>query len=248
MRGLFKGAMLMVLALAPAACSSTTDRIAKIGSAPKLSPISNPRGSAGYRPVRMPMPTPTVVHYKPNSLWRTGERSFFKDQRARKVGDILTIQVRVTDSANINNETERTRSGSNALGAGGTIGALASKVLLPSGVSTDAIVDTKSSSGSKGTGSVTRKEELTTNIAAVVMQVLPNGNMVVEGRQEIRVNYEIREMVIAGVIRPEDIGAENTIDSSKIAEARISYGGRGQITDVQQPRYGQQLLDILLPF
>ena len=101
---------------------------------------------------------------------------------------------------------------------------------------------------SEGAGSVNRSETLATNVAAVVTQNLPNGNLVIEGKQEIRVNFEVRELIVAGVIRPEDIESDNTIESTKIAQARIAYGGRGQITDVQQPRYGQQVMDILLPF
>ena len=105
-----------------------------------------------------------------------------------------------------------------------------------------------SNASSEGKGSVDRSEALQTNVAAVVTQLLPNGNLVVEGRQEIRVNFEIRELIVAGVVRPEDIESDNTINSTKIAQARIAYGGRGQITDVQQPRYGQQVLDVILPF
>jgi flagellar L-ring protein precursor FlgH len=105
-----------------------------------------------------------------------------------------------------------------------------------------------SAASSEGKGNVDRKEELSTNVAGVVTQLLPNGNMVIEGRQEVRVNFEIRELIVAGIVRPEDIESDNTIDSTKIAQARIAYGGRGQITDVQQPRYGQQVMDILLPF
>ena len=123
--------------------------------------------------------------------------------------------------------------------------------IFPSGLSCAVgtrIFTGDSSSSSDGKGSVNRSEALVTNVAGVVTQVLPNGNLVVEGKQEVRVNYEIRELIVAGIVRPEDIQSDNTIDSTKIAEARIAYGGRGQITDVQQPRYGQQVMDVLLPF
>jgi flagellar L-ring protein FlgH len=121
-------------------------------------------------------------------------------------------------------------------------------VAFADGTKADALLKADSSTKSEGAGTIRRSEQLVTNVAAIVTQVLPNGNLVVEGKQEIRVNFEVRELIVAGVVRPEDIEADNTIDSTKIAQARIAYGGRGQITDVQQPRYGQQVLDVLLPF
>jgi flagellar L-ring protein precursor FlgH len=123
-----------------------------------------------------------------------------------------------------------------------------SKVPIMNSAVPTRIFTSDSSTSLDGKGSVNRSEALQTNVAAVVTQVLPNGNLVVDGRQEIRVNFEIRELIVAGIVRPEDIQSDNTIDSSKIAQARIAYGGRGQITDVQQPRYGSQVLDVILPF
>ena len=239
-------AALLVSALA--GCGAA-DRARHIGQAPPLSAIKNPTAAAGYRPVQMPMPTPEAAVYSPNSLWRSGARAFFKDQRARQIGDILTITVNFNDKAKLDNETKRSRTSNEALGLDSVFG-LQTKLAkaLPTGFDPSKAVAANSTSSSDGTGSVNRNEQITTNVAAVVSQVLPNGNLVVEGRQEVRINFEVRELVIAGIVRPEDIGSDNTIDSSKIAEARFAYGGRGQITDVQQPRYGQQVLDILLPF
>jgi flagellar L-ring protein precursor FlgH len=222
------------------------DRLSNVGKAPDLSAIQDPTAQPGYKPVRMPMPNPQPSSYAASSLWRTGSRAFFKDQRAQQVGDIVTVQVKVTDKANLDNETKRSRSSGDKLGVPNVLG-IESKNLLP-GSDPSSLISTNSTSSSEGTGSIARKEELVTNVAAVVTQVLPNGNLVVEGKQEIRVNFEVRELIVAGIIRPEDIQADNTVDSTKIAEARIAYGGRGQITDDQQPRYGQQVMDIILPF
>jgi flagellar L-ring protein precursor FlgH len=223
------------------------DRISKLGEQPALSSINNPTASPGYKPVQMPMPTPQPASYNPNSLWRNGSRAFFKDQRARQIGDILTVMVNITDKAAIANETQRSRKNTEDSGISDFIGAKTIKnpatAILPG-----RILTTDSTMSNDGKGSVNRQEALQTNVAAVVTQVLPNGNLVVEGKQEIRVNFEIRELIVAGIVRPEDIQSDNTIDSSKIAQARIAYGGRGQITDVQQPRYGQQVMDVLLPF
>ena len=164
---------------------------------------------------------------------------------AARIGDILTVRVSITDKAEIENTTKRSRKNNENMGVPNFFG-LENKV--PSTVDPSNLVTTDSTASSEGEGSVDRSEKLTTNVAAVVTQVLPNGNLVVEGKQEVRVNFEIRELIVAGIVRPEDIQSDNTIDSSKIAEARIAYGGRGQITDVQQPRYGQQVFDILFPF
>ena len=192
------------------------------------------------------MPAAAAASYNPNSLWRNGSRAFFKDQRAHQVGDILTVQVNITDKAIIANETQRSRDTKEDSGIDNFFGK--SKVPIVNSAVPTRIFTSDSTTQMDGKGSVNRSEALQTNVAAVVTQVLPNGNLVVEGRQEIRVNFEIRELIVAGIVRPEDIQSDNTIDSSKIAQARIAYGGRGQLTDVQQPRYGQQVLDVILPF
>ncbi|SFI18394.1 flagellar basal body L-ring protein FlgH [Bradyrhizobium sp. Gha] len=236
---------LLLTASALGGCSSI-DRLSQIGEQPKLSAIDNPTTQPGYKPVQMPMPKPEVASYNPNSLWRNGSRAFFKDQRATHVGDLLTVTVNITDKANIENETQRSRSNKEDSGITDFIGA--KTITQANKILPGRILTADSTASSDGKGSVNRTEALQTNVAAVVTQVLPNGNLVVEGKQEIRVNYEIRELVVAGIVRPEDIQSDNTIDSSKIAQARIAYGGRGQITDVQQPRYGQQVMDVLLPF
>ena len=236
------GALLSVAGLS-GGCSAL-NRISQIGEQPKLTAIDNPTTQPGYKPVQMPMPKPETVSYNANSLWRNGSRAFFKDQRAARVGDLLTVTVNFTDKANIANETQRSRSGTEDSNITSFFGV--KKVPGTNGAGN--MMTTDSTSSTDGKGSIVRQEALQTNVAAVVTQLLPNGNLVVEGKQEIRVNYEVRELVVAGIVRPEDIQSDNTIDSSKIAQARIAYGGRGQITDVQQPRYGQQVMDVLLPF
>ena len=237
---------LLSLAAVASGCSSI-DRLSQIGEKPKLTEIENPTTQPGYKPVQMPMPKPEQASYNANSLWRNGSRAFFKDQRAARIGDLLTVTVNITDKANLSNETQRSRTNKEDSGitdfvGSKTLGVQAQKILP------GRILTADSTASSDGKGSVNRQEALQTNVAAVVTQVLPNGNLVVEGKQEIRVNFEIRELIVAGIVRPEDIQSDNTIDSSKIAQARIAYGGRGQITDVQQPRYGQQVMDVLLPF
>jgi flagellar L-ring protein precursor FlgH len=227
------------------ACN-TMDRIASIGEAPRLTAIENPTTVAGYQPVSMPMPVAIADTYQANSLYRTSARGFFKDQRAHRVGDILTVLVEIADKAQLANQTSRSRNSTNSAGVGGVMGSIFTNVVPD--VDPSAALSTNSGINDKGTGSVNRSESIQTQVAVVVTQVLPNGNLVIEGRQEVRVNFEVRDLIVQGVVRPEDINSDNTIASAKIAEARIAYGGRGQITDVQQPRYGQQMLDAILPF
>ena len=224
------------------------DRLSQVGQQPALNAIQDPTTTAGYRPVQMPMPEPQRAHYNPNSLWRSGNRAFFEDQRAKQVGDILTVVVTISDKAEFDNTSARSRSDTNSTGVGGALGTAIDTIFLPAATAASDLASTNSNSDFEGKGSVDRTETLETSVAAVVLQVLPNGNLVIEGRQEVRVNFEVRELVVGGIVRPEDISSENTIASEKIAEARIGYGGRGQITDVQQPRYGSQVLDIMLPF
>ena len=252
----FKRSLAVILAAATLSGCSAYERLQNIGETPKLTAIENPVTAPGYRPVSMPMPAPEPVHFSPNSLWRNGARAFFEDQRARRVGDILTVIIEIADKAEIENATNRKRDNEENAGIpklGGWELTKKFEKLLPGDVKLSDIdlsdfVRATSDSKSEGGGEIDREETVTTRVAAVVTQVLPNGNMVIEGRQEMRINFEMRELVVAGVVRPEDITATNTIPIAKIAEARLAYGGKGQISDVQQPRYGQQFLDIVLPF
>jgi len=239
---------LIAVCLTASACSSL-GRIKNIGQAPDMAPTENPAAIYGGRQVTLPMPAAYDQPPNPNSLWRPGARAFFKDQRARRLGDIVTIVIDINDRARLNNRTERRRdSGETAqIPAFGGLEQTLTNV-LPSGANAAQLVDLSSGSTMRGEGSVDRRENVELTIAAIVTQILPNGNMVVAGKQEVRVNYELRELTVTGIIRPEDISNANRINHTQIAEARISYGGRGQLTDVQQARYGQQLYDILFPF
>ena len=242
-------AALTLLTLTLGACS-TIDKINAVGTPPEMTPIIDPRDRNGDRQITMPMPRSEPPIHQANSLWAPGARSFFKDQRAAKVGDIVTVLIDISDKAEVSNKTSRSRKSdeqadlTNLLGFEQTVAGQ----FLPQGYSPTAAVNLGSDSSTDGQGSVNRKEKVELTLAATVTQVLPNGNLVIEGHQEVRVNFELRDLAVSGVVRPEDISATNEVKHTQMAEARISYGGRGQLTDVQQPRYGQQVMDILLPF
>jgi flagellar L-ring protein precursor FlgH len=242
-------ALVALVALAALSGCAATGRIKNIGKTPELTPTENPAALHGGRAILMPMPAANVEPAQANSLWRPGSRSFFKDQRARTVGDIVTVIIDINDRARLDNATERKRD--NGEGAElPAFGGFEQKLveLLPDGADADRLIDLSSSSNSRGEGRVDRREDVELTVAAIVTDVLPNGNLVIAGKQEVRVNYELRELTVTGVVRPEDISNANRVRHTAIAEARISYGGRGQLTDVQQARYGQQLYDILFPF
>jgi flagellar L-ring protein precursor FlgH len=249
LRSLTRLALMVCTSVAFAACAGTLDKIGQIGQAPPLSPIAVPPNMAAGGPVYVPQPAPLPEPRGANALWRQGSRSFFRDPRAAKVGDILTVSIDIGDQAKIANTTSRSTSASEGAGLPNFLG-LESRLpaILPDAVDPSSLVDLSSDSSSTGTGSVDRSETINLTVAAVVVQVLPNGNLVIQGQQEVRVNNEVRVLLVSGVARPEDIASNNTIRHTQIAEARISYGGRGQITDVQQPRYGQQFFDIIWPF
>ena len=250
-RLMLRFASLLVAPLLLAACTDTMlDRLDRVGKAPEMKPIENPTERKDYHPISWPVQKPSDGESKPiNSLWQSGSRTFFRDQRARNVGDILRVKVSISDSAKLNNSTTSSRTAAENLATPQIFG-LQKKIynILPGTTNTADALDIKGSSANNGTGTVNRNEAVSTVMAAMVTQVLPNGNLAIEGQQQIRVNYESRMLFVKGVIRPEDISSDNIITSDQIAEARIAYGGEGSLSDLQQPRIGSQLVDILSPF
>lgn len=231
------------------ACSTTLDRLNNVGKDPAMSSIENPVERPGYKTVSMPMPAPKNEIKQANSLWTSGRKSFFKDQRAGQVGDILTVMINIQDTAKLENKSEKTKDATenvgmpNLLGFEGYLGKA-----LPGGVDPANLVSTNGATSNTGKGKIERKETIELKVAAVVTQVLPNGNLVIHGKQQVRVSNERRDLEVAGIIRPEDITIQNSIGYEKIAEARIAYGGQGMLTDANRPRYGNEVMDILLPF
>jgi flagellar L-ring protein FlgH len=246
---------IVVLFAALAALAGCGDRLTGIGQPPSMSQIgatapgAQPILTAERAAIAVPPPQPARFAYQQGSLWNGGPQGLLGDKRARGRGDILTIVIEIDEQAEIRNQTQRSRTGSEEMSVGALFGLQNSIANRLSGeASLDPAVEFGSNSQSRGSGSVRRNEKLTLRLAATVVDVLPNGHFVVQGDQEVRVNFELRDLQITGIVRPEDISRHNEIVYDKIAGARIAYGGRGQITDVQQPRYGQQVSDIILPF
>ncbi|SIS65454.1 flagellar basal body L-ring protein FlgH [Phaeovulum vinaykumarii] len=238
---------LLILSMIPiAACG----RLEDVGRAPALTPVE--RSNEYFAMTSAALPTSLSTSTDPtggSSLWSGGRSSLLGDRRASERGDILTVVIEIDEKAEISNSTGRSRSGSDSMGIPQFLG-IPQRLdpRLPEGASMADAVSTSSNSSYQGDGSVSRKEKMTLRVAATITERLPNGVLRIEGKQEVRVNYEVRELIVSGFVRPGDISRQNEITYDKIAGARISYGGRGQITDVQQPRYGQQIADIILPF
>lgn len=224
------------IALSLGACASNLN---ELGREPTMTPVGH-----GLSVAREPFPTvfTTAGRASSNSLWSQNSADLFQDPRAKKIGDVVTVNIQIEDKAKFENSSDRSRTSATKFGFN-----LAADFNGASGQGS-ASADVGSNSSSKGDGTIDRKEELKLSVAAVVTEVLPNGNLVISGSQEIRVNFEVRVLNIAGIVRPRDISRKNTISYDKIAEARIAYGGRGRITDVQQPAWGQQLYDAVTPF
>lgn len=247
--GAFIKMVMLTSALVSISACNAGQRLSELGEAPALSSVENPSKLAGPEPVSFPMPQKEEYKHQANSLWQSGARQFLKDQRAGKVGDILTVIIQVADKAEFKNETKRSRTTNEDDSAPKILG-FETKLhkYLPEAVDPTSLLNIKGKTQQDGKGEMTRTDTVNMRVAAVVTQVLPNGNLVIAGKQEMVVNYDMRELKVTGVIRPEDISSQNAINYDQIAEARISYGGRGQLMDVQQARYGSQLLDIIFPF
>lgn len=247
-RKLLNLAGIAIVAASLSACGAG-QAVNDIVNGPQLSPISNPTAQPGYQPVAVPMPAPESPSHLANSLWRTGSTTFFRDQRAARVGDIVTVLIDIADSANVANSTSRSRTNSqdsdlsNFLGLEGSL-----DNILPDAVSPSATTSFGSTNALEGNGSIQRNESVSLEVAALITQTLPNGNLVIQGNQEVLVNSELRNLVVTGIIRPEDITNDNTVNHTQIAEARIAYGGRGDITRMQRAPWGSRIYEAVFPY
>ncbi len=236
----FKLSVLLLAGVSLSACSAI-DRIENIGEAPKLAAVGNPAGQK----IVAEIPRPAPITHDNNSLWQPGAQSFFHDPRAMHVGDVITVNVSVADTAKLQNSTSRSRTNSDDANLTNFFGL---EKVLPPAIDPTSVVKMGSDNSNVGTGSIQRAESINMTLAALVAQVLPNGNLVIDGHQQVRVNNELRDMRLSGIVRREDITQDNTVNLSQIAEARVAYGGQGTMSDVQQPRYGSQLFDIIMPW
>ena len=218
---------ILVIPFFLAACQ--TEPTATTGGNPPLSVVGQ-----GLNVKRAPLPQAfaEAETHAPHSLWSQKNQGLFQDMRARKVGDIVTVAIDINDQAQFDNTSGRSKE-ANAKGTFGFDLGWGGFGMADKSGSASADISASGSADAKGTGSIDRSEKLHLSIAAVVTEVLPEGNLLISGSQEVRVNHEVRVLTIAGIVRPYDIADNNMIAYDKIAEARISYGGRGKISEMQ---------------
>lgn len=234
-------------------CQSQIDRLKTVGELPKLNKVSLPMTEDNYSPVEWVEEDKTElknnIYSLRNSLWNSKSKFFLQDTNPRRVGDIITVSINISDKAELDNNTKRSRK-SKDLGGNPILLGIEKAVdnVLPFGINPLGEVSINSNTDYEGNGEIDREEIISTQIAAMITQILPNGNLVIHGKQEINVNYEIRQISIDGIIRQQDISVSNSISSEQIAEARILYGGRGNLSEAQQPKIGSQVMDIIYPF
>ncbi len=245
----FKALSLSLLCLLLSGCYAL-NRLENVGDRPSITPIKDPTKLPNYHPVTMPMPEPKEHEHRVNSLWQDGARGFFKDQRAKRVGDILTVNVNITnDQAEFSSDTDRDRETTEKFSVNSFMGYEKDFAqVLPEAVIPKDLVGLSNKPTYKGGGKTKRSEKMSFKLAVTIVQILPNGNYVISGRQEMRVNFENREISLTGIVRASDITSANTVSYEKIAEARISYGGRGNIMDYQQPPIGSQIMTHISPY
>ena len=243
--------LLLASTLLTSGCSSIFGKLNHLNEPPPQTAIVNPQEKPNYKPISWPMPAdqPPPKQYA-NSLWQPGARAFFRDGRASRVGDILKVNININDKLQFNNQTEGKRTTIDQSAAPSLLG-LGKKIahFIPEAqVNLSNLVDANGTLDTKGTGTIQRQDVVKTQVAVMVTQMLPDGNMVIQGSQEVTMNQDVRVVSVKGVIRPQDINSDNTIDSTQIAEARIVYSGHGQLNDMQKPRWGGQVIDAISPF
>lgn len=189
-----------------------------------------------------------VSDYSSGSIWQASSGSLTEDMKARRRGDILTIVITETASASKEAKTDTSRGSTVNAGIPNFMG-LEKVGLLKNNIGDlSKLISANVDSSYKGSGSTSRAENLKATMTARVVEVLPNGNMMIEGRRNIKVNNEDQEIVLEGVVRPRDIGADNVVNSIYIADAKISYFGRGIISDRQSPGWLMNIVDKVWPF
>lgn len=221
--------------------------IAEIGREPVMSPVGTGL-AANVQPSASALFLPASGVSRGATIWDGGRANIFSDIRAVKIGDVITVQIAIDDKASFGNTSGRTQTDQINSGFNfvlNSIGIAKGTGQSPYTVQLNPQFDSSATSSAHGQGSIDRSEKIQLSVAAVVTDVLPNGNLIISGSQEVRVNFELRLLTVAGIVRPQDISKENAISYDKIAEARISYGGRGRIMEVQQPPLFQQIYDRL---